>query len=404
MIDAKQFWKERMGEHVKELNRYMRYIFNGHIAIVLFFLFSAGAYFYQQWLQTIPENFPAAWVVALLFGTVVTYSPVRTMVKEPDLVFLLPAEYELKDYFRRCLYYSYTVQLYIIFLVAAALGPLYFAVYKEFGTSHYLQMVAAMLVIKALVLVSNWWMLQERSPRLRFFDQGVKWVLAVLLFYFAAVGAWVGTIVMLILLLGVFSYSWYVSKQKAALAWDLLLVKDQARMRAFYRLANMFTDVPHLKSTVRKRRWLVALLTARLPFAKEKTYTYLYRITFARSGDYVGMYARLVVIGGIAVWFVPNGWVSVIIGILFLYLSGFQMITLWHHHRTVAWLDIYPLPLSLRKEALLTFLKQLLLFQTFLFTLLFVLQSEWLSSFLMGAGGTLFSWLFVETFVRRRLE
>ncbi|SDJ43372.1 ABC transporter permease [Salimicrobium halophilum] len=404
MIDAKQFWKERMGEHVKELNRYMRYIFNGHIAVVLFFLFSAGAYFYQQWLQTIPEDFPAAWVVAVVFGSIVTYSPVRTMVKEPDLVFLLPAEYELKDYFRRCLYYSYTVQLYVIFLAAAALGPLYFTVYPEFGMSHYLQIVAGMLVIKAMVILSNWWMLQEREPRIRLLDQAVKWVLSVFLFYFAAVGSWIFTAIVLILLVGLVYYTRYVSRQKAALAWDLLLEKDQARMRAFYRLANMFTDVPHLKSRVKKRKWLVSVLTTRLPFTNEKTYTYLYRITFARSGDYIGMYARLVVIGGLAIWMVPNTWVSVIIGVLFLYLSGFQMITLWHHHRTIAWLDIYPVSLKQRREALVTFLKQLLSTQTLIFVLLFVFQAEWVAGLLMAVGGGLFSILFVETFVRSRLE
>ncbi|SIS47481.1 ABC-2 type transport system permease protein [Salimicrobium flavidum] len=392
-----------MSEHVKELNRYTRYIFNGHIAVVLFFLFSAGAYFYQQWLQTIPDDFPAAWVVAVAFGSIVTYSPVRTMIKEPDLVFLLPAEFELKDYFRRCLYYSYIIQLYIIFLAAAALGPLYFTVYPELGMNHYLRIIASMLVIKGVIMVSNWWMLQERQPGVRLMDQALKWVLAVTLFYFAAVGRPIFAILVFLLITGLAAYAWKLSKQKAGLAWDLLLEKDQARMKVFYRMANMFTDVPHLKSSVKRRALLVKLLTSRIPLSRKTTYTYLYRITFARSGDYSGMYARLVVIGAIAIWMVPNIWVSIIVGILFLYLSGFQMITLWHHHRTIAWLDIYPVSFDQRKEELLKFLKQLLLFQTIVYIIVFTVQALWMGALLTATGGFLFSWLFTETFVRKRL-
>ncbi|PBB04610.1 MULTISPECIES: ABC transporter permease [Salimicrobium] len=404
MIDARRFWKERMREHTKELSRYTRYIFNGHIAVVMFFLLSAGAYFYQQWLQTVPEDFPAGLIVALVFASITTYSPIRTMIKEPDLVFLLPAEFELKDYFRFSLYYSYVVQLYVIFLAGAALGPLYFTVYPELGTDHYLAIILLMLVVKAGVMQSNWWMLQERQPSVRIGYQAAVWTVSAVVFYSAAVDALLFVIPGLVLLAGLIVYAFRMSKQKAGLAWDLLLEKDQGRMRVFYRLANMFTDVPHLKSRVKRRRLIVKLLTARIPFSGNTTYTYLYRITFARSGDYSGMYIRLVAIGALAVWFIPNMWVSVIFGLLFLYLSGFQMMTLWQHHRTIAWLDIYPVSFEQRKEELIRFLRQLLFFQTLIFVVVFAVQMMWAGTLLMAFGGLLFSRLFTETFVRKRLN
>lgn len=40
MLNAKEFFFERLKAHVKELNRYLRYILTGHLAIAMFFLFS----------------------------------------------------------------------------------------------------------------------------------------------------------------------------------------------------------------------------------------------------------------------------------------------------------------------------------------------------------------------------
>lgn len=403
MINAKEFWTKRFSEHMKETSRYLKYIFNGHIAVAMLFFISALAYYYQQWLQELPEDFPTAWIIAIAFGFMASYSPVRTLLQEPDLVFLLPAEYQLGDYFTRCLYYSYVVQLYVIFLISAALGPLYFASYPELGTQYYLMMIGVVLIVKVWNMVSNWWMLKERNPRTRAIDQLVKALLNVAIFYFFAQGEWVYASIVTIMLVGVVLYTYTISKRKAGLAWDLLVSKDQQRMRTFYRIANMFTDVPHLKNTVKKRHAIVRALVNGIPYRQEKTYSYLYRITFIRSSDYLGMYLRLIAIGGLAIWFVPNVWVKVAFAILFLYLSAFQMMTLWNHHRTIAWLDLYPVKKEWKEEALLSWLKQIMLFQTFVFGLLFIFQWNLLGLVLVWVGGSIFSYVFIHSYVKQKL-
>lgn len=403
MIDAKQFWRRRFSEHMKETNRYLKYIFNGHISFAMLFFISALAYYYQQWLVDLPESFPTAWIIATAFGVVASYSPVRTLLQEPDLVFLLPAEYQLNDYFKRCIYYSFVVQLYIIFLVVAALGPLYFASYPELGTRYYLMMMAVLLIIKAWNMISNWWMLKERNPRTRLVDQGIKTVLNIAIFYFLSKGEWVFASVVTVLLVGVVLYSYSLSRPKAGLTWDLLLEKDQKRMRTFYRIANMFADVPHLKNTVKKRHALVNALISTVSYRQDQTFTYLYRITFTRSSDYLGMYLRLIAIGALAIWFVPNVWVKIAFAILFLYLSAFQMMTLWNHHRTIVWLDIYPVKQDWKEQALLKWLKQILLFQTFIFGLLFIFQWNLIGLLAVWVGGSLFSLAFVNGYVKQKL-
>ncbi|WP_226576749.1 ABC transporter permease [Halobacillus litoralis] len=403
MINAREFWTKRFSEHMKETSRYLKYIFNGHIAVAMLFFISALAYYYQQWLQDLPESFPTPLVVGVAFGFLASYSPVRTLLKEPDLVFLLPAEYKLGAYFKRCLYYSYIVQLYVIFLVAAALGPLYFATFPQLGTRYYLMMIAVVLFVKGWNMVSNWWMLKERNPRLRLLDQIAKFLLNVAIFYFLSQGNWVFAGVVTVLLVGLVLYTYTIANQKAGLAWDLLVEKDQQRMRTFYRIANMFTDVPHLKNTVKKRHGLVSAVVSRVPYRQDQTFSYLYRITFIRSSDYLGMYLRLIAIGGLAVWFVPNLWVKAAFALLFLYLSAFQMMTLWNHHRTIAWMDIYPLQRDWKEQALLRWLQQIMYFQTFLFGLLFLMQWEWFGMVLVWTSGSLFSYLFIQSYVKQKL-
>ncbi|GEN52978.1 ABC transporter permease [Halobacillus faecis] len=403
MINAKEFWRKRFSEHTKETSRYLKYIFNEHIGVALLFFISALAYYYRQWLQDLPEDFPTIWIIALAFGFITGYSPVRTLLKEPDLVFLLPGEYQLGDYFRRCLYYSYVVQLYVILLISAALGPLYFASYPELGTRHYLMMIGVVLIIKIWNMMSNWWMLKERNPRIRLMDQVIKAVLNITIFYFLAQGEWVYASVVTVLLVGVVLYTYSLSRQKAGLAWDLLVEKDQQRMRTFYRIANMFVDVPHLKNTVKKRNTLVRAIVDRVPYRQNQTFSYLYKITFIRSSDYLGMYIRLIVIGALAIWFVSNLWVKVAFAILFLYLSAFQMMTLWNHHRTIAWLDLYPVKKEWKEKAILQWLQQIMLFQTFLFGLLFIFQWNPIGLVLVWVGGSIFSYLFIQNYVKKKL-
>lgn len=89
MFDDKKLWKERAGGRVKDLGRYLRYIFNGHLVIVLLFLIGAGAFIIKMDCNT-PAGFPAELIIAILIGLLLTYSPVYNFLLEADQVFLIP--------------------------------------------------------------------------------------------------------------------------------------------------------------------------------------------------------------------------------------------------------------------------------------------------------------------------
>src|SRR5690625_716019 len=216
----------------------------------------------------------------------------------------------------------------------------------------YLYTIVALLIFKAWNLLANWWMLKVRDASIRHVDLALRVSLNCAAFYFFVSGDGLLAGIMTVLFVIIFLYDYQLSRKQAGLAWELLVEKDRNRMQAFYRLANMFTDVPHLKNPVKKRHWLVNLVN-RVPFEKRFTYNYLYRITFVRSGDYFGMYVRLLIIGGLFIFFVPSDWMKLAFAVLFLYMSIFQMMALFQHHRTIMWIDIYPVDTSIRQKALL---------------------------------------------------
>jgi ABC-2 type transport system permease protein len=402
MFDSHAFYKNRITAHLKETSRYLRYIFNGHLVIAMFFFIAVAAYYYQRALAELPESFPAAIVIGASFGLAAGYSPVRTLLKEPDLVFLITAESKMTAYFRNSLIYSFIIQLYVILLIAAALGPLYFAAFPERAGSVYLWTVAVLIIFKLGNLIANWWMLKVRDSRVRQAETGVRAALNVAVFYFMVNGDMLPAGIVTVLFAFVFLYAFNLSGKQAGLHWSLLVEKDNQRMQAFYRIANMFADVPHLKAPIKKRKWLVSLFT-KLPLIKKHTYDYLYRITFIRSGDYLGMYFRLILIGLIAIYFIPNEILKVLLGVLFLYLSSFQMMSLYKHHRTILWLDLYPVDPDIRKSSLIHLLFQLTLIQTVIFALMFLVMQLYLFSAIMLAAGIIFNYLFIHGYVKQKL-
>src|SRR5690625_386305 len=163
MFDAKGLFKERLSAHLKETNRYLKYIFNGHLAIVMFFLISAIAVYYQQWLAQLPADFPTAWIIGVIFGVLVSYNPVKTLLQEPDLVFLLPAEQKMGYYFRNVLRYSFVNQLLLTFFVVAAVSALYFHTYAGRGGRTYLLFLVVLFLYTAWYIIRYCWLLKVRD-------------------------------------------------------------------------------------------------------------------------------------------------------------------------------------------------------------------------------------------------
>ena len=44
----KAFYRERQRRHQKQLNKYLKYVFNDHIGLVLIFILGGGMFYYSQ--------------------------------------------------------------------------------------------------------------------------------------------------------------------------------------------------------------------------------------------------------------------------------------------------------------------------------------------------------------------
>ncbi|GAA0329070.1 ABC transporter permease [Oceanobacillus oncorhynchi subsp. oncorhynchi] len=404
MFDSHALYKKRLSSHVKNLSRYLKYMFNGHIAFAMFFFIAATAYYYQQWLEQLPENFPTGIIMGIVLGLLISYNPIRTLLQEPDLVFLIAAEQRMGAYFRNSLIYSFAIQTYLIVLAAAAFSPLYFASFSGRSGSIYLVTLLLFLIFKGMNMLVNWNMLKVREKSLRTIDLTARTLLNIVIAYFVIEGQALYAVITMVLLLLVIVYDFIVAAKQPGIIWELLIEKDQIRLQSFYRIANLFADVPHLKNKVKRREWLTKTFISRIPFERSASYDYLYQISFLRSGDYLGMYLRLVVIGGIFIWVIPNLWIKILFAILFIYLSVFQMMALYHHHRTQMWLDLYPLKPGLKLEAVIKIIRKLGYMQAFAFTFLFIFQLEWLGSIIVLIGGLAFVWAYVTFYVHPKLD
>lgn len=403
MFNAQELFKKRLSAHIKELSRYGKYMFNGHIAIVLLFLISALAVVYQQWLAQLPSTFPSDWIVISMFGLLMVYNPIRTLLVEADIVFLIAAEEKMQTYFRSTILYSFVMQLYIVILMAAALGPLYFHAFPLRSGWVYIATIILLLVFKGWNTIASWWMHMIRDRSLRVIDRSIRFLLstAVIMFFVQEEMLYAGIVT--ILYIGLFLYIYRITHHHVHVPWDELIRVDQKRMNRFYRFAQLFTDVPHMKNTFKERKWIAPFIRKRAPYGQTHTYTYLYRLSFLRSGDYGGMYLRLLVIGVGLLFLVPNVLMKILFGLLFIYMSMFQLIPLYHHHQMIIWTDLYPVDPVDKRRSFRSLIDFLTWMQIGLFTLILLVQQLFIPSVLFLSSSLIFAFVFRSMYVNRKL-
>ena len=400
-MNSTALWKERFRHFLKEVRTYSKYVFNDHLKFIFVFIIGAGAYYYQQWLQTLTPSFPTALVMAVLIGLVLTAESIQTLLKEADLVYLLPVEEKLKPYFTKAFLFTFMIQLYIIAIVAAALAPLYFQQMKQTGAG-YIWLVLAFVIVKAWNLFVAWEKSFLPDQHVQRADWFIRFILNGLFVYFLVERTsvmFIGGIVLLMVLYLVILYQMVKGKP---LNWEYLISEEGKKMMLLYRIANMFIDVPALKERVSRRKWLDFILSI---IGEKRTYLYLYTRTFLRSGNYFGLYVRLLALGGVILYFIPFLYGRFIVSLIFLYLIGYQLLTLWKHHRMKVWLDLYPVRGEEKKKDFLTLLNAILITGSIIFTIVFLLATkDFMMTGILLIVSIVFSIGFVYQYGAKRIE
>lgn len=400
-MNSTALWKERFRHFLQEVRTYSKYVFNDHLKFIFVFIIGAGAYYYQQWLQTLTPSFPTALVMAVLIGLVLTAGSIQTLLKEADLVYLLPVEEKLKPYFTKAFLFTFMIQLYIIAIVAAALAPLYFQQMKQTGAG-YIWLVLAFVIVKAWNLFVAWEKSFLTDQNVQRADWFIRFILNGLFVYFLVERTSIILIGGIVLLMVLYLAILHQMVKGKPLNWEYLISEEGKKMMLLYRIANMFIDVPALKERVSRRKWLDFILSI---IGEKRTYLYLYTRTFLRSGNYFGLYVRLLALGGVILYFIPFLYGRFIVSLIFLYLIGYQLLTLWKHHRMKVWLDLYPVGGEEKKKDFLTLLNAILITGSIIFTIVFLLATkDFMMTGILLIVSIVFSIGFVYQYGAKRIE
>src|SRR5699024_11939778 len=78
----------------------------------------------------------------------------------------------------------YFVQLYLVVVSLAVIGPLYSKMYQSNSKTDFLLIIALMLVLKGWYLWMNWVMFRIRNQKVTWLDKLLRILLSIGIFYF----------------------------------------------------------------------------------------------------------------------------------------------------------------------------------------------------------------------------
>lgn len=362
------FFKNRLAYHQKKIMKYMKYVFNDHFVIVCTFLMGGAGFYYSQIVKTLDKSFVWGYpIILLVWLFALRCGRLATLTEPADQVFLLPKELQMGDYLKRAIRYSLLLPLFICFIAAGLIMPLY-AVVSQRGAISFIYFFIMLFLLKigdiyvqAIQLFQETAILQRKLRR----DWWVGTILAIIfgLYLFPLFGV--------LMALGTMAASFFVYRKVAQennLDWEKMIKFEQDRMHRIYQFIHLFTDVPEITSSVKRRKYFDRLL-ARIPMDHGHTYLYLYSRSFLRGSEYSGIFFRLVLVAGLLLLFVPQFWLALLIAVLFVYLIGFQMLPLYTQFDYMLLTNLYPIKAEKKQQALAQLLTYLLIIAGCIFSI-----------------------------------
>ncbi|OJG12425.1 hypothetical protein RU94_GL002216 [Enterococcus asini] len=391
-----------MKQHQKQMMRYLRYVFNDHFVLACTFLLGGVGLYYSDFVKTLPANFlPGKVVILIVLVGLLHVGTFVSLTKPADQVFLLPKEVQMQDFLNRAFRYSLWFPFAVLVLGAGFLMPLYVVSTQQSYWAFFplvlllWSLKVAFLYLRRYQLVQNPWLASRCYP-LWLVTSGA--MLAVALWF----SPWLGLIGSV--LLALVYRELLLKRVKQPLAWDKMIATENRRLQRIYRFINLFTDVPQIATSVKRRKYLDGIL-ALIPKEQGHSYLYLFSHRLLRGSDFGGLYARLLVLGSLLLYFVAERWFSIGLGCLFLYLIGFQLAPLYNQFQYMVMTQLYPLPEKQKARALQQLIVGLLLFAGLVFTLVscFV-YPDWVERAWLLGSFSLFSLIFGYLYLPRRLK
>lgn len=372
-MNMHNIWAKRFAHYIQELQKYMQYIFTGHIAVVIVFVLGAIGYQYSEWLKTVDTSFPVAPLLGVLIGIVSAFSKPTTLLKEPDQVYLLPLESSMKNYFQKALTWTFFSQLLLPVVLYIAFIPL-----MRVATTLSIQQVwlgvALVIVMKWLNVKTEFGYRYVNRGQALALDRLVRFVLNGLAIFYFVQWEFIMTGIFL-----VFLAVYYTTIQRKVYAdpvpYEHFVKIEQNRMYRFYRFANYFTDVPHLRGSVKRRKWLDVTMKW-IPYRQENAQAYLVWRTFIRTDDLFFLWVRLTVISALFAAFIQVQFVTWIVSGAMVFALVIQLKQALQSKSEFRMDMLFPIKEGQREKAIRQLLIYLIVAQAVIVTLCNVMMPQ----------------------------
>ena len=373
MNNLREIWGKRFVYYINELQKYLKYIFTGHIAIVIVFVLGAGGYTYSEWLNTAPKDFPAFLVVAFILSILLSMSTPATLMKHADSVYFLPLETKLKEYLKLALRWTYFSSIFLSLAIFVVTIPL---LTKVAGATK-----EEILSFFVFILVMKYWSIHTEfnyrfasNGKSVWVDRFIRFLLLFAALYFLMSGNYLFLIAIVVIQL-IYTIVWQRKKSEVPFPFDHFIEVEQSRMMRFYRFANYFTDVPHIRGMTKRRKWLDVIYNV-APYAQKNSQLYLVLRTFIRTNDYFYLWVRLTAISVIGVYFIPFPIVAIIFSSALAFATVVQLrhaLLSGHEFRMD---QLFPVDPNARKWAVNKLMRMIQFVQAVLVFIVVLVQGE----------------------------
>ena len=391
---------KRRATYQKRLSKYVKYVMNDHFVIAMLFLIGAVAFQYSNFIKALPTDFIWGKLAAsFLLAGVVFFGKIATMASAADQVFLVTEEegwqQVIKDAKKRSMVLP---GLLLLFLVAVAMPVVY--VGQTFSGAD-----IAVLFIIGLVL--KWAHLGLEEAALRFGTRGkikhLKWylfgvgVMSFLGAFFVhpLVGLTVASI------MGVVFENQLRSMRTQLIDWETLVTTEEERMVKINRFINLFIDTPTGKEKAKRRSYLDFCV----PFlsGKDNPYQFLFVRSFLRGTSYFGLFGRLTAIGAVVLSLSEIVVFNLALGVLLLYVTGFQLLPLYKEVTENVMVRLYPQAEEAKFVGFSQLLQRTLFIQAIIFSLATLIGTDPVSGLMATVISSVFVIFFVKGYARKRL-
>ncbi len=380
MKNLRDVWSSRFMHYIGQVQKYMQFIFTGHIAIVLVFLIGAGGYQYSEWLKIVTTDFPAEPLIALIIGVLLAFSRPTTLLREPDQVYLLPLESKMAQYFNKALAWTFWSQVWIVAIVYIVSIPLLKAV-TELATFDIWAVFFLVVVLKYFSVQGEFSYRYSERGHFIWVDRFVRAVIFGVTVYMG-----LQTKPILASIAAVIGCAYIVFFRKKSVGepvpYEHFVKLEQNRMMSFYRFANYFTDVPHLRGSIRRRGWLDWLYKF-VPYTKGNAQKYLVFRTFVRTDDHFYLWLRLTVISAVIAAFVDIPVVTWIVAGALSFATTIQLKQALISSGEFRMDMLYPLPENARDLAVKQVVRLAMIAQTMIVGLSGVAQPMFYVTFII---------------------